>query len=395
MKIQEINKLGKELELYTFIDYIGKGFPIILPRGARIIKLLRNYVEYEEENAGYKVVRTPSISNAEIYKIEDRYEIQKDELFIIKNQNEDNSNEIILKPYTIPFHCSIYNLEKHSYKELPIKYCETSTVFRNERDIRGITKSRQFTLSDASLFCNAEKLQENIKEAIMLQKKFIKKLDLNVTFEIVTWDDEKKEDYIGTIQEWEYAIECMKKALGELNLTYKITKKAKMFGPAIQLYYNENELSSLQIDFEITHRFDVKYVDKSNEEKFPIYIHNTMCGSYENLLSILIEKYEGEFPFWLSPTQAVIIAEDTENEEYALYLKEKLIENKIRTQIDKRLKSWQSKITENTNLKIPYIVKVGKKEQKNNTVTIFNKEKQRVINIDELIKEVIDWQTKC
>ncbi len=395
MKIQEINKLGKELELYTFIDYIGKGFPIILPRGARIIKLLRNYIEYEEENAGYKVVRTPSISNSEIYKIEDRYEIQKDELFVIKNQNEDNANEIILKPYVSPFHCSIYNLEKHSYKELPIKYCETSTVFRNERDIRGISKSRQFTLSDASLFCNPEKLQENIKEAIMLQQKFIKRLDLNVTFEIATWDDEKKEDYIGTIQEWNYAIDCMKKALNELEITYKITQKAKMFGPSIQIFYNENELSSLQIDFEITHRFDVRYVDKSNEEKFPIYIHNTMCGSYENLLSILIEKYEGEFPFWLAPTQAIIIAEDSKNEEYALYIKEKLTENKTRTQIDNRLKSWQTKIEENTNLKIPYIVKVGKKEQENNTVTIFNKEKQRVINIDELIKEVVVWQTKC
>lgn len=395
MKIQEINKLGKDLELYTFIDYIGKGFPIILPRGARTIKLIRNYVEYEEENAGYKIVRTPSISNSEIYKIEDRYEMQKDELFIIKNRNEDNLNEIILKPYVSPFHCSIYNLEKHSYKELPIKYCETSTVFRNERDIRGITKSRQFTLSDASLFCNPEKLQENIKEAIIIQQKFIKRLDLNVIFEIATWDYEKKEEYIGTIQEWNYAVECMKKALDELKIAYKITKEAKMYGPAIQLYYSKEELSSLQIDFEITHRFDVKYADKDNEEKFPIYMHNTMVGSYENLLSILIEKYEGEFPFWLAPTQVMIIAEDNENEEYANNIKEKLTENKVRTQIDNRLKNWQAKINENTDLKIPYIVKVGKKEQENNTVTIFNKEKQRVIKIDELIKEVVDWQTKC
>lgn len=395
MKIQEINKLGKELELYTFIDYIGKGFPIILPRGARIIKLLRNYVEYEEENEGYKVVRTPCISNAEVYKIEDRYEMQKDELFVIKSPNDENSNEIILKPYVSPFHCSIYNLEKHSYKELPIKYCETSTVFRNERDIKGITKSRQFTLSDASLFCNVEKLQENIKEALMLQQKFIKKLDLDVTFEIATWDDEKKEEYIGTIQEWNYAVDSMKNALEELKIEYKITKKARMYGPAINLYYNDKELSSLQIDFEITHRFDVIYVDKSNEEKFPIYMHNTMVGSYENLLSILIEKYEGEFPFWLAPTQAVIIAEDSELDEYITQIKNKLIENKIRVQIDNRLKNWQAKVTENTNLKVPYIIKVGKKEQENNTITIFNKEKQRVINIDELIKEVADWQTKC
>lgn len=393
MKTQEINKLGKELELYTFIDYIGKGFPIILPRGARIIKLIRNQVEYEEENEGYKIVRTPCISNSEIYKIEDRYELEKDELFIIKNSNEENANEIILKPYVSPFHCSIYKQEKHSYKELPIKYCETSTVFRNEQDIKGITRSRQFTLSDASLFCNPEDIEENIKKAIMLQQKIINKLELDVTYEIAIWDDAKKEEYIGTIEEWNNLEQEMTKALKELKIKYKINKKARMYGPAIQIYYKGEEFSNLQVDFEITHRFDTKFTNKDNEEKFTIYMHNTIVGSYENLLSILIEKYKGEFPFWLAPIQAVIIAEETENEEYAKKIKQLLTDNKIRVQIDNRIKGWQNKIEENNTLKVPYIIKIGKKEQENNTATVIKKENQRVINIDELVKEVTDCQT--
>ena len=166
-----------------------------------------------------------------------------------------------------------------------------------------------------------------------------------------------------------------------------------MYGPAIQIYYKGEEFSSLQVDFEITHRFDTKFTNKNNEEKFAIYMHNTIVGSYENLLSILIEKYRGDFPFWLAPIQAVIIAEETENENYAKEIKHLLMDKKIRAQIDNRVKGWQNKIEENTNLKVPYIIKIGKKEQENNTVTVIKKENQRVINIDELIKEVVDCQT--
>ena len=299
MNITDINKLGKDLEIYTFIDYIGKGFPIILPKGAGIIKNIRNFVEGEQIKKGYKVVRTPSISNCEIYKIEDRYEIEKDELFIIKNENEENKNTIVLKPYSCPFHCSIFKQNHHSYKEFPIKYAETSTVFRNERDIKGITRTRQFTLSDGSIFERAENVKETIKETIKLQQEFINKMELDVTVQITTWDDSKKEAYIGTISEWEYITNEMKTALKEMNIKYKVLNTAKMYGPSIRTLYNNEEFTSIQIDFEITHRFDLKYTDSNDQEKFPIYMHNTMVGSYENLLSILIEKYGGDFPDWI------------------------------------------------------------------------------------------------
>lgn len=310
MKISEVNKLGKELEIYTTIDYIGKGFPIILPRGAKIIKRIKEEVEKIEEKNGFLLVKTPSVSNSEIYKIEDRYALQKENLFIIKNQlnsnntfNENNVdktvNEIVLKPYSQPFHCSIYKINQHSYKELPIKYCETSTVFRNERDIKGIMKTRQITMSDASVFCDINKVKDELVEIIKMQLELINKLGINISYKISTWNESKKEEYIGNISEWNDNFNAMKEALEELNIGYEVDDKAQLYGPSISLYYEDIEFAVLQIDFEITHRFDLTYVNNNSKEEFPIYIHHTIVGSYENLLSILIDKYSGSFPEWI------------------------------------------------------------------------------------------------
>ena len=393
MKIAEINQLGKELELYTTLDYIGKGFPIVLPRGARIIKLIRNYVENIEEQNGYKIVRTPSISNSEIYKIEDRYELEKKELFVIKN-DENESNEIVLKPYVQPFHCSIYKSNHHSYKELPIKYCETSTVFRNERDIKGMIKTRQITLSDSSIFCTPEKLEREIKDAIELQRKIIKKIGLDIEYCIETWNDTKKEEYIGNISEWENATNAMKSVLNDLKIEYKVEKNARMYGPAIKVLYKEMDFSSLQIDFEISHRFDLHYTDKDNVSKFPIYMHNTLIGSYEGLLGILIEKYEGNFPLWFNPVQILIVTDSEEFDDYAKKIKvvlESIQHDAIRVEIDNSSISKQNKLDKAKKLRIPYILTIGKKELNNETITV-NEEK--IYKLNEFIEEVEKWQTQ-
>ena len=216
----EYSKLGKELEIYTTIDYIGKGFPIILPNGAKMIKILREMVEDEEEKRGYMVVRTPSASRAEIYMIEDRWEIEKDEIF--KIENEDEINSIVLRPYVKPFHCSMYQIGEHSYKELPIKYSETSTVFRDEptSKLRGLTCMRQYSFSDASIFMTFEQIEKIIKESVEIEQIFMEKLGLNVEFKISNWNDKAKEEYIGTINEWNTCISLMKKVLDEKK--YKI-----------------------------------------------------------------------------------------------------------------------------------------------------------------------------
>lgn len=377
MKITEINKLGKELELYTSLDYVGKGFPIIMPNGSKIIKIIRNYVEWVEEQNGYKNVRTPSISNSEIYKIADRYNEEKSRYFIVENSNnlfndkaKGVQNEIVLKPDVQPFHCSIYKMTQHSYKELPVKYCETSTVFRNEKDIKGIMRTRQITLSDASIFCEFKNMKNEIKSSIMLQKEITQKLGIELNYVISTWDDNSKENYIGQINEWNSCYTAMKDVLDELNVKYKIDENAKMYGPSVKTYYNENEFSALQIDFEMTHRFDLKYKNNKNEDETPIYIHHTLIGSYENLLNVLIERYEGFFPFVIAPVQVKIIADDEIYNDYSEKILKLLLENRIRAEIDNSKSNSNEKFDKNLSLRIPYIIKIGKQEMNSETLMV-------------------------
>ena len=377
MKITEINKLGKELELYTSLDYVGKGFPIIMPNGSKIIKIIRNYVEWVEEQNGHKNVRTPSISNSEIYKIADRYNEEKSRYFIVENSNNllnDNANgvqnEIVLKPDVQPFHCSIYKMTQHSYKELPVKYCETSTVFRNERDIKGIMRTRQITLSDASIFCEFKNIKNEIKSSIMLQKEITQKLGIELNYVISTWDDNSKENYIGQINEWNSCYTAMKDVLDELNVKYKIDENAKMYGPSVKTYYNETEFSVLQIDFEMTHRFELKYKNNKNEDETPIYIHHTLIGSYENLLNVLIERYEGFFPFVIAPVQVKIIADDEIYNDYSEKILKLLLENRIRAEIDNSKSNSNEKFDKNLSMRIPYIVKIGKQEMNSETLMV-------------------------
>lgn len=392
MKITEINKLGKELELYTYVDYIGKGFPIILPKGSKIIEIIRNYVEAEEEKSGYQMVRTPSVSRAEIYKIEDRLELHKKDMFIIESddelENQKEENSIVLRPYVPPFHCAVYKTKQRSYKVLPIKYSETSTVFRNEKDIKGLNKTRQITMSDASIFASRENLENQIKDAIELTMKFTKRLGLDVRYELANWDDTKKEEYIGTISEWDYAVNSIKIALDDIGIKYNMTKNARMYGPAVQIFYGDKEFSSLQIDFEIVHRFDLKYVNKNNEEEFPIYIRRTAVGSYENLLGILIEKYQGDFPLWIAPEQAVVISEDDSYNEYARDITYKLLNASIRAEIDSTDNNVQNKEYRAVDLKIPYIIKIGKQEFENKTINVRHQGNITSMTLEELINEI-------
>ncbi len=385
----EYSKLGKELEIYTTVDYIGKGFPIILPNGAKMIKILRDMVEDEEEKRGYMIVRTPSASRAEIYMIEDRWELEKKEIFTIEAEEEANS--IVLRPYVRPFHCSMYSTKQHSYKELPIKYSETSTVFRDEptSKIRGLTCMRQYSFSDASIFLTIEQLEKVLKESVELEELFMNKLGLNVEFRISNWNDKQKEEYIGTIKEWDTCINAMKKVLTEKNINFIENNDAKMYGPSIQVFYNGKLLAKIEIDFEITHRFDLKYTDKDGLEKFPLYIHRQDLGSYESMLAILIEKYQGEFPTWLAPVQCMIIPELDEYIDYANQMKENLRERRVRVSVDFTDKSVEEKLKKAKLFKIPYIVLIGKKEYNNNEILVirYGKEEPKKYTMEEVIEK--------
>ena len=387
MQVADINKLGKELEIYTYADYVGKGFPIILPNGTKIINIIKDYIENEEEKNGYEKVMTPNVSKAEIYIKEDRFESQKDDMFIIKDDDEEQ-NSIVLRPYTYPFHCAIYKTNQRSYKSLPIKLTETSPAFKDERDIKGISKTRQMTVSDASIFLAKEDLEKELIHALELQINILSKIGLQVKFYVRTWDDLKKEEYIGTIEEWEYATKAMKNALERLNIQYKEKKDSKMYGPSIDILYEDEEFSNIQIDFEIVHRFDLTYANKDNEEAYPIYIHKTTISSYENLLSILIEKYKGEFPIWLAPTQVIIIPEGEEYEDYAKDIENKLLESNIRVKLDLSNNSIQNRKQRAEVLKIPYILTIEKNEYNNKNIKVQTKQTEKNMLIEDLIKEV-------
>ena len=385
----EYSKLGKELEIYTAIDYIGKGFPIILPNGAKMIKILRDMVEDEEEKKGYMIVRTPSASRAEIYMIEDRWELEKDEIF--KIEAEDEENAIVLRPYVRPFHCSMYGAKQHSYKELPVKYSETSTVFRDEpaSKIRGLTCMRQYSFSDASIFATVEQLEQVLKESVEIEDFFMEKLGLAVEYRISNWNDKAKEEYIGTIKEWDTCVSLMKKILKEKNIEFVENDNAKMYGPSIQVFYNSKLLAKIEIDFEITHRFDLKYTDKDGLEKFPLYIHRQDLGSYESMLAILIEKYQGEFPTWIAPVQCKIIPEYDEYIDYANDMKEKLRERRVRAEVDVSNKTVEEKIEKAKFFKIPYIVLIGKKEYNNNEISVirYGKDEIKKYTPEEVIQK--------
>lgn len=444
MKITEINEIAKDLKLYEKIDYIGKGFEIFLPRGAKIIEIIQKYIEEKAEKSGFEIVKTPNVSNSEIYKIEDRYKEQKDNYFAIedneKEEQNDNSNlnKLVLKPYVSPFHCSIFKSTQHSYKELPLKFLETSNVVIKERDIKGILKTRQYTISTASTFSNKENIQKSIKEDIKFLLEFAKKLGLECNIEVDNWNDEHKEDYIGTINEWDYATNCMKKALNDMQISFKETKNAKMYGPRVKVKYNQYLISDIQIDFEITHRFDLNYKNNQDKNEFPYYINTTIVESYENLLKILIERYNGRFPLWLAPTQIVIIPESEEFEDYSFKVaknlnkefkeernssekniygidnsedeqefEEKNMIKELRCKVDTFKSSLKLRFDKNVKLKIPYIITIGKKELNNQKIRVYKYkemlEKNKFENSNsisklmtevELIKEVTECQTK-
>lgn len=444
MKKSEISEIAKELKLYEQIDYVGKGFEIFLPRGAKIIEIIQKYIEDYQEMEGFQIVKTPCISNPEIYKIEDRYIGQEENYFAIQSDEKDdeNKNNLVLKPYVEPFHCSIFKRTQHSYKELPIKFLETSTVVRNEKDIKGQTKTKQYTISKASTFTNKENIKKSIKQNLSFLLEFIKKIGLDYNIIIDNWDTEHKEDYIGRVDEWDYTVNSMKSILDDMQISFKETKNAKMYGPSIKIKYNQYLISDIQIDFEITHRFDLNYKNNQDKNEFPYYIDTTIVESYEDLVKILIEKYNGNFPLWIAPTQIVIIPEKEEFEDYAFkveqnlnnefykYIQEQNQElfkyqqtqdaniynyakiqnqkiNSLRCNVDTFKSSLKLKFDKNVSLKIPYIITIGKKELNSQKIRVYKysemlkKNKFENTNLlsklmteEELIKEVEECQTK-
>lgn len=373
------NKLGRELELFTTVDYIGQGLPIMLPKGARIIQLLQRFVEDEEQRRGWLLTKTPFMAKSDLYKISGHWDHYQDGMFVLGNPEKDKE-VFALRPMTCPFQYQAFLNKARSYKDLPLRYNETSTLFRNEDsgEMHGLIRVRQFTISEGHLMCTPEQLEEEFKNCLELAIYMLKTLGLyeDASYRFSQWDPNNREKYIGTEEQWDEAQSTMKRILDHLEIPYEIgIGEAAFYGPKLDIqirnvWGKEDTLITIQIDQMLAEKFGMEYTDKDGAKKNPYIIHRTSIGCYERTLAYLIEKYAGAFPTWLAPTQVKVINISDNHLEYAKKVKENLELYGIRVELDDRNESMGKKIRESQMQKIPYSLVVGDKEMEAGTVAV-------------------------
>lgn len=373
------NKLGRELELFTTVDYIGQGLPILLPKGAKVIQLLQRFVEDEEAKRGWLLTKTPLMAKSDLYKISGHWDHYKDGMFVMGDEEKDDE-VFALRPMTCPFQYQCYLNKPRSYKDLPLRYDETSTLFRNEAsgEMHGLIRVRQFTISEGHLMCTPEQLEDEFKNCLELAIYMLKTLGLyeDATYRFSQWDPENREKYIGTIEQWDEAQSTMKKILDHLEIPYEIgIGEAAFYGPKLDIqiknvWGKEDTLITIQIDQMLAEKFGMEYTDKDGNKRNPYIIHRTSLGCYERTLAYLIEKYAGAFPLWLAPVQVKVMNITDRTEDYAKEIVEVLANEGFRVELDNRNEKIGYKIREAHSQKIPYLIIVGDQEQEEKTITI-------------------------
>ncbi len=398
------NKLGRELELFTTVDTIGQGLPILLPKGAKIIQLLQRFVEDTEARLGWQMTKTPLMAKSDLYKISGHWDHYKDGMFVMGDEEKDKE-VFALRPMTCPFQYQAYLNKMRSYRDLPLRYSETSTLFRNEAsgEMHGLIRVRQFTISEGHLMCTPEQLEGEFKSCLELTTYMLKTLGLyeDVSYRFSQWDPDNREKYIGTEEQWNESQSMMGKILDNLGIDYKIgIGEAAFYGPKLDIqiknvFGKEDTLITIQIDQMLASQFGMEYTDADGQKKNPCIIHRTSIGCYERTLALLIEKYAGAFPTWLSPTQVQIIPVSEKHFDYANNLKEKLLDAGIRVEADMRNEKLGYKIREAQIGKVPYMLIVGDKEAEDATVSVRSRKSGDLGAMTQeefirLIKEEID-----
>ena len=316
-KKRDHNKLGRELELFTTADVIGQGLPIMLPKGAKIIQTLQRFVEDEEYKRGWQLTKTPYMAKRELYKLSGHWDHYLDGMFVMGDPEDETKECFALRPMTCPFQYQAYLNRARSYRDLPLRYNETSTLFRNEDsgEMHGLIRVRQFTISEGHLMCTPEQLEDEFRSCLELAIYMLKTLGLyeDVSYRFSKWDPADTEKYIGTPEQWDEAQGMMEKILNHLEIPYKVgIGEAAFYGPKLDIqiknvYGKEDTLITIQIDQMLAEKFGMEYVDKDGQKKNPYIIHRTSIGCYERTLALLIEKYAGAFPMWLAPVQVKIL----------------------------------------------------------------------------------------
>ena len=401
-KKRDHNKLGRELELFTTSDVIGQGLPILLPKGARIIQQLQRFVEDEEQKRGWLLTKTPLMAKSDLYKISGHWDHYQDGMFIMGDEETDKE-VFALRPMTCPFQYQAYLNRGRSYRDLPMRLNETSTLFRNEAsgEMHGLIRVRQFTISEGHLMCTPEQLESEFKGCLELAIYMLKTLGLyeDVSYRFSQWDPDDREKYIGTDEQWDEAQGIMKKILDNLEIPYKIgVGEAAFYGPKLDIqiknvFGKEDTLITIQIDQMLAEKFGMEYVDKDGTKKNPYIIHRTSIGCYERTLALLIEKYAGAFPVWLAPVQVKLLPIADRHLDYIYEVKRKLEESGIiRVEIDDRSEKIGYKIREAQLEKVPYMLLVGDKDIEGGTVSIRDRRDGDIgsMSIEEFIAKITE-----
>ncbi len=376
------NKLGRELELFTTSELIGQGLPIMLPKGARIIQLLQRFVEDEEQKRGWLLTKTPFMAKSDLYKVSGHWDHYLDGMFVLGDPAKEEEGEEVfaLRPMTCPFQYQAYLNRPRSYRDLPLRYNETSTLFRNEAsgEMHGLIRVRQFTISEGHLMCTPEQLEEEFKGCLELANYMLQTLGLyeDVSFRFSQWDPNNKEKYIGTPEQWDEAQGIMGKILDHLGIKYSIgIDEAAFYGPKLDIqiknvFGKEDTLITIQVDQLLAEKFGMEYTDKDGTKKNPYIIHRTSIGCYERTLALLIEKYAGAFPLWLAPEQVRILPIADRHHDRSFEIKRELEKMGMRVTVDDRSEKTGYKIRESRLQKLPYWIIVGDKEVEDGTVSV-------------------------
>ena len=379
-KKRDHNKLGREMELFTTVDVIGQGLPLIMPKGVIILKELQRWIEDLEDNEwGYVRTKTPLMAKSDLYKISGHWDHYKDGMFVLGDEEKDKE-VYALRPMTCPFQYYVYKASQHSYRELPIRYGETSTLFRNEDsgEMHGLTRVRQFTISEGHLIVRPDQMVEEFKGCLALAKHCLETLGVeeDVTYHLSKWDPENKEKYIGEPEVWEETEGHIRSVLTELGIPFvEDVGEAAFYGPKVDInaknvYGKEDTMITIQWDALLAEQFDMYFIDEKGEKVRPYIIHRTSIGCYERTLAWLTEKYAGMFPTWLCPEQVRVLPISEKYTEYAEKVQKELKANGIRSSVDGRSEKIGYKIREARLAKVPYMLVVGAKEEEEQVVSV-------------------------
>lgn len=380
IKKRDHNKLGREMKLFTTVDVIGQGLPLLMPKGAKMIQTMQRWIEDLEDNEwGYIRTKTPLMAKSDLYKISGHWDHYTDGMFVLGDEEKDKE-VLALRPMTCPFQYYVYKAEQHSYRDLPLRYGETSTLFRNEEsgEMHGLTRVRQFTISEGHLIVRPDQMVEEFKQCLALAKYCLTTLGVeeDVTYHLSKWDPDNREKYIGEPEVWEETQQHMRDIMIELQIPFtEDVGEAAFYGPKIDInarnvYGKEDTMITIQWDALLAEQFDMYYIDANGDKVRPYIIHRTSMGCYERTLAWLIEKYAGKFPTWLCPEQVRVLPISDKYEKYAAEVEKELKANGLLCSVDNRSEKIGYKIREARLDKLPYMLVVGQQEEEQHTVSV-------------------------